>query len=315
MAKPDEGEEPPRAAPSRIPAIIVGVLVGPGAGHFLAGLSRRGVVFALGYIALFVIASVAVARAPSTLTIALYALPFVLHLVSVADLVRIPKERLQRVQGKALLQIGALVVAGIFLRNGMHNHAVVLRQVTTGSMSPTLAAGDFLLVTKSGPPPGPGDIVPFPNPEKPEEIFVKRIVGVAGDTIEQRGNVLSVNGEPVRRCVVGKVDGGLLALERLGNATFLTVDTERLSEELRTWTVKPGEVFVVGDNRANSHDSRMWFEGKGGGVPTASIVGRATFRVVRAGKLAFGPLDELALPSGADGLADRFAACRTELGG
>jgi signal peptidase I len=322
VAKPDEDQspadsppDPPRAPPSRIPALGVGVVFGPGAGHFLVGLPRRGVVFALSSMAMTVVSSVAVARAPSTATIALFAVPILIHIGSLIDLALVPKERLQNVRLAAIGQILALVVAGFFLRNGVQ-HAVYLFKLPTGSMIPTLQVGDHFFVSKLDPAPARGDIITVANPEKAEEILVKRVIGVAGDEVSQQAGVISVNDEPIRRCSIGKLpDSGQLVLERLGDHVYLVRDDQSMPQEERSWTVKPNEVFVIGDNRANSHDSRTWFAGEGGGVKLDQVNGHATFRVFRAGGLSFGPVDDLALPAGAEGLADALAKCRSELGG
>ncbi|NUO51910.1 MAG: signal peptidase I, partial [Polyangiaceae bacterium] len=259
MAKPDEDQppadppaettvDPPPSPPSRIPALGVGVIFGPGAGHFLVGLPRRGVVFALSYMAMTVVSAVAVARAPSTATVALFVAPVLIHIGSLIDLAFIPKERLSRVRLAAIGQILALLVAVFFLKNGVRNHAVEMFQLPSGSMLPTLAIGDHFFVSKLDPPPTRGDVITFPNPEKPEESFVKRVIGVGGDKVTQQGGVLSINGEPIRRCNVGKLpDSGVLVLERLGEHTYLVRDDQSMPQEERSWTVAPNEVFVIGD--------------------------------------------------------------------
>nr|MCU0658607.1 S26 family signal peptidase [Polyangiaceae bacterium] len=63
------------------------------------------------------------------------------------------------------------------------------------------------------------------------------------------------------------------AIHALYERTFLTGS----GEVQGPYNVAPGEVWVLGDNRNNSHDSRGWFEGKGGGVPFANVKGRALF--------------------------------------
>lgn len=320
VPSPGEGgatvQEPPR---SKVLVLVVGVVFGPGAGHFLAGLPRRGVVFALSSMALAITASVAVAVAPSPLTLSLYAVPVLLHLGSLADLALLRRERMRRPTLGSVGQVLALLVAGIFLRNGLRNHVIELYTEPSASMAPTLLVGDNFFASKMSAPPERGQIVTFPSPDSPEQTFVKRIVGLEGDRIEENGAVISVNGEPVPRCVLGtaRIEGKDLtfALERLGAHLYLVQLDTHAPTRTGDWTVEPGMAFVLGDNRDDSHDSRTWQGGKGGGTPVAAVIGRVTYRVFRGGALSFGSVDDLVLPRGAESLLDRLGACRTELGG
>jgi len=148
----------------------------------------------------------------------------------------------------------------------------------------------------------------FHYPERPEQDFDKRVVGLSGDKIETRGPVLVVNGWEVPRCTVGKHEyddmetlpphhEGTLDVEWLGDETYLVFhEAGRGPSDFGPFTLKNGEYFVLGDNRENSHDSRMWFGGAGGGVPEENTVGR-----VRTGKIA--------LPRGAESLRSALDAC------
>src|SRR5690606_2509056 len=76
----------------------------------------------------------------------------------------------------------------------------------------------------------------------------------------------------------GESEGGELYVEFLGEYAYLTLfETSRSEGHQGPYRVKPGEVWVFGDNRNNSSDSRAWFNRAGGGVPYASIKGRAMF--------------------------------------
>jgi signal peptidase I len=281
-------------------------------------MPRRAVVFALSGMALSIAVSLAAASAPSKITLALYLAPYLLHLASLVDLARTPREQLARVRAAAIGQVLALVLAVFSLRNGLRNHVVSFFAQPSGSMVPAVAVGDYFLVSKRPPAPAPGDIVVFESPEQPERILVKRLIGVGGDRIEQNGTSLSVNGRPIASCLLGEVriegKDTRFTLERLGGHLYTVAWDPYLNPEPSSWEVKPGEVFVVGDNRSNSHDSRV-FRGQGAGVSLGAVLGRATYRIFRAGGLSFGPLDDVALPPGAESLAGRVSACRAELGG
>ncbi len=174
------------------------------------------------------------------------------------------------------------------------------------SMFPTFDGGARVDAKKLDGVPQRGRVILFRAPEAPDREFVKRIIGVSGDRISQNGTEILVNGTPLPRCVVGPwhypgSDGSLVTgelwLETLGGSSWLVFHDARMtSEPAGPWTVAPGEVFVLGDNREHSHDSRFWFSGKGGGVPLALVVG---------GVAPSTP----ALPPGAEPLAGALRAC------
>lgn len=173
-------------------------------------------------------------------------------------------------------------------------------------MIPTLMVGDHIFVNKFsyGPaipftharlwthmPPNRGDVMVFEFPEHPEQDFIKRVIAVGGDKLEARNGHPIINGWEVPSCRVGswsysEYDSSImrhegdLYVEYLGDETFLTFydrSSGGFPEYQGPYFAKKGEVWVMGDNRNNSHDSRMWFGGQGGGVPFANIKGRALF--------------------------------------
>lgn len=162
-------------------------------------------------------------------------------------------------------------------------------------------------------PPKYGDVIVFQFPEKPEQDFIKRVVALPGDTLEALDGRPIINGWRPPECRVGTYSyswgegsfgarEGDLVVEYLGEQAFLAFfdgqssalegerprcDRDRDCEAglacrshacgvlQGPFHVKPGEAWVMGDNRNNSHDSRSWWDGKGGGVPFDMIKGRA----------------------------------------
>jgi signal peptidase I len=138
------------------------------------------------------------------------------------------------------------------------------------SMDDTLNDGQHLLIDKLTPrfdDYSRGDVVVLHPPDEPEDStpFIKRVIGVAGDHLELRDGSVWVDGVQLDEPYVAP--GAI---------------TEPLRDNEDTWDVGPGEVFVMGDNREDSLDSRDF-----GVVQTSEIIGRAWLR--------FWPLDSLGI--------------------
>jgi len=129
------------------------------------------------------------------------------------------------------------------------------------SMEPNFSSGDYLIVdeiTYRFRPPQRGEVVVFKYPDDPSQRYIKRIIGLPGETIEiEEGKVIIYNKE-----------GGRM-LEESGylSSSVFTSGNLRL-------TLGGNEYFVLGDNRIASADSRRW-----GPLPQENIVGRALIRV------------------------------------
>lgn len=176
-------------------------------------------------------------------------------------------------------------------------------RIPSGSMIPTLLIGDFILVNKfaygirlpvtktkiiDNNTPERGDVMVFRYPEDPKTDFIKRVVGVAGDTISYRRKQLVLNGEPVPIQVTNpyssngtdsiRVAGTLQGAEQLEaeeHAVLINPRAPDFSPNCRFLgyeevEVPEGHYFVMGDNRDDSRDSRCW-----GFVPDQNLVGKA----------------------------------------
>lgn len=212
--------------------------------------------------------------------------------------------RLGRWRKSEVREYAESIIVAIMVAMALRAFVVEAFKIPSGSMIPTLQVGDHIFVNKFtyGPaipwtrarlwsrlPPERGDVIVFAYPEHPEQDFIKRVIAIPGDKLEARGGHPIINGWTAPSCFVGKYaytesqDGakheGEIYVEFLEDEAFLTLyDHQSLASEYQgPYYVKPNEVWVMGDNRNNSHDSRMWWGGVGGGVPFENIKGRALF--------------------------------------
>ncbi|TMA90831.1 MAG: signal peptidase I [Deltaproteobacteria bacterium] len=199
--------------------------------------------------------------------------------------------------------IGGAILVALLLR------AFVFEpfHIPSGSMIPTLLVGDFIFVNKMSyglripftdpgrvhklweRPPKRGDVVVFINPQHPDVDYVKRVVGLPGDHIDIRENVLYVNGVEQKRVEVGDytykdhseyTDTDIDVVARMyienldGHQHPILVRKDPVFQRAGSFVVEEGRVFMMGDNRDNSADSRV--EGGIGQIPFSYIKGRAS---------------------------------------
>lgn len=120
------------------------------------------------------------------------------------------------------------------------------------SMEPTLHSGEYVIVNKVSyrlGEPARGDIIVFHFPRKPDQEYIKRVIGLPGDSV---------------RIADGRVYVNEIALHE----PYIFADPAYVG----SWTVPEGELFVLGDNRNNSSDSHNW-----GFVPNDQVIGKAVF--------------------------------------
>lgn len=164
-------------------------------------------------------------------------------------------------------------------------------RIPSASMMPTLLIGDFIFVNKFTyglrlpvlntrvvdlGSPERGDVVVFRLPSDPSINYIKRLVGLPGDSITYLNSQIFVNGKPVPIAALGPYmgdqPGSVLAREHLGNHEHDVLLMEGRHSLEGTFIVPPDHYFMMGDNRDNSRDSR--YDGVGM-VPEANLVGRA----------------------------------------
>lgn len=161
-----------------------------------------------------------------------------------------------------VITIALAVVAALFIKN----YVIINANIPSGSMENTIMTGDRLFGNRlayNGKDPSRGDIVIFKYPDNEEENYVKRVIGLPGETVEIRDAQIFINGseEPLKE--------------------------DYLKEE---WTVAAGPYYfevpedcylVLGDNRNNSWDARYW---ENTYVAKEKILGKAVFRYYPIGE-------------------------------
>src|SRR6266705_6501614 len=171
----------------------------------------------------------------------------------------------------------ALLIAVIFV-NFARIFVFQSFKIPTGSMEDNLKVGDHIIVNKFiyGPASDAwkrflplrdirrGDIIVFRYPLQPDTDFVKRVIGMPGDTVEIRDKKVSVNGKQLDEPYVIHEDAQTYPLQPALPEPY------RSRDQFGPYTVAPDSYFAMGDNRDRSSDSRYW-----GTVPRSMIKGRA----------------------------------------
>jgi signal peptidase I len=170
------------------------------------------------------------------------------------------------------------VVIAVILALFVRTFVVQAFKIPTGSMENNLLIGDHLLVNKFVYGPAPtgfertllpigtikrGEVLVFKYPEQPDRDFIKRVIGLPGETLEVRQKKVYINGKALDEPYTH-------FLTAPSGSAFHEETSFDVREQYGPVTVPPGHYFMMGDNRDNSQDSRYW-----GFLPRENIKGRA----------------------------------------
>lgn len=154
-----------------------------------------------------------------------------------------PQTQAEQSKGKAVIReiISNLAIILIALGVGffLNKYMIANAQVPTSSMETTVMAGDRILVNRLSyifGEPQRGDIVTFIYPDDGKTLYLKRIIGLPGETISGKEGVIYIDGEPLKDDFTDEVS----------------------YEDFGPYTVPEGSYFMMGDNRNDSWDSRYW---------------------------------------------------------
>lgn len=214
-----------------------------------------------------------------------------------------------KASGGLLENVKTIVYAGL-IAVGIRTVAFEPFNIPSGSMIPTLLVGDYLFVSKYsygysrysmpfspnlfsgrilGHAPERGDVAVFKLPSDTSIDYIKRIIGLPGDRIQIRAGQLYINGTMVPRTPMGNLSAtdergfvtGALFSELLPNGRtheLLKGSDRGPQNDTKEYMVPAGSLFVMGDNRDNSADSRFTADEKGVSfLPIENLVGRAEF--------------------------------------
>lgn len=161
--------------------------------------------------------------------------------------------------------VAAVILAGLI-------QAFVIRPfiVSGSSMDPVIKHGQYMIIDQISyriNPPSRGDVIVFKAPPEPKKYYIKRIIGLPGETVQIQGSIITIINDD-------HPEGFVL------EETFIT----HMKKDSLTKKVPTGQYFVLGDNRDGSFDSRGW-----GTLPEKNIRGRALLRLLPITTISYLP--------------------------
>ncbi len=187
-------------------------------------------------------------------------------------------QNLEEKKPSFLKELGTLLLLAVFVVIPFRMFVAQPFIVDGASMDPTFHTGQYLIVdelTYHFRAPFRGSVIIFKYPKDPSKYFIKRVVGLPGETVILTDGKVTIKNDSHKDGFV--LDDSFVTLPKVDNATY---------------TLGADEYFVLGDNRAESADSRFW-----GPLPSANIIGRP---ILRAHPLTIWPGDKTELEKNAE---------------
>jgi signal peptidase I len=268
----------------------------PGIGHVYCGKLTRGLLFAC--LSLLPLPTLAItiasqSRAWTAALILMLVATAAVPILAAIDSFRLARHtrldyQLKEYNRWSVYILLMVLPMGGYIGYGLHVRALYVEAfvIPSHSMHPTIVYGDRVLANKMSyisADPLRGDLIIFPNPDKRRQRYIKRVVAVAGDTVEIRNGVLIINGKKIERRELPEMSeastGGSLPgtvfEETNAGASYRIILTSKdiaAKADMKPTVVPKYHCFVLGDNRHNSRDSRQF-----GSIPLAGIIGRIDY--------------------------------------
>lgn len=244
-------------------------LLSPAVGYAYVGKIQKGIIISLLLLLLYpTLAIFLTVKITKTMLLCLVIFPITIICLLFFDCYKTAKRSntsyVLKPYNKWWTYISLYIVFGILLtslsQNYTRNNSIQAFKIPAGSMLPTLQIGDHLLVDKGiykNQVIQQGDIVVFPIPKKPQIDYIKRVVALAGETIEISNKELFINGVKHENKYASHIDTRVIPKGSSPRDNFGPIQ------------IPEDSVFVMGDNRDNSYDSRFY-----GVIPTETVKGK-----------------------------------------
>jgi signal peptidase I len=276
------GNIPKRRHSIRWGAVAVSFPLSAVAGYVAIGRWRRAVALLAAEVLYFALAAAAEAKGKPYVLYAVILVAILHALIAILDVTRLSRYPASQPDFAWALAAG---LGAIFFTAALiwafQTYAAESYRATSGSMLPTIEAGDHLLVSKLTGRVGRGDIIVFQLPTDPNLVYVQRVAAVGGDIIASEEADVLVNGQAARSERIGveqRMDPvrGEHTVERwretTDGKTYIIYRRAGPIPPLAEEKVPEGHFYVLGDNRDQSNDSRSW-----GMLGPEFVKGRALF--------------------------------------